>query len=273
MFRILFCLLAVIAGGVALFYGSDSVIGYDWKKNGEDFRYADPPVIQMKSNLKLNQIDIGGIPNEKEYIVCYTYDDFEQITSDSDKINLDFDIQETENFGNSLILSARAENDDYLIIYEPTLLIAIAGYGSDDLISEIEIKDDSNYLRVVNPFEEYSSFISENFRRKNIPYAINSYNLADEKLSAAIKENFFPKYTIAVSRPPRDFPVSLSYEEIQLKMKGIIYDAVINAYHSGYEMVVFKANIKNLKCLQTTLKEMLPLPVKLLPYPYWSETS
>jgi len=272
MFRVIFCLLAAVIGGFAVFYGSESVIGYKWDNDAEEFRYADPPVIQVKNNLKINHSNTTVPLLKTEEIVCFTYEDFKKRTVDLDTETFDYDIRESSSLGNKVVLYAKAENKRYLITYEPSLLIAISGYGSDDLISEIEIEDDTSFLRIIDPFEEYSVFLAETFRKKRLPYALNIKGLNSKDIARANKEVFFPKYMLETNNSAIEFPVSLSYEEVQLKMKGLIYDAVIKSYDTGYQIITFKATIKNLKCLQTTLGEMLPLPVKLVSFPFWSES-
>jgi len=264
--------LAVMIGGFALFYGSQAILDYEWDKSNEEFRYADPPVIQVKNNLKINHIEFNQPEKEKEKVFLYTYEDFKKTTAQLDQTDLVFDIRKSSNLGEEFVLFARAENEDAEYFYEPSLLIIISDYGSDDLISEIEFQNDNHYLRILNPFEDHSALLAENFRRKGLPYAINSKGLNSETdLQVAMRDTYYPKYNLEITERPIEFPVALGYDEIQLKMKGIIYDAIIESYKTGYQTVVFKATIKNLKCLQTTLNEMLPLPVKLLSYPLWRD--
>lgn len=263
--------MAVVIGGLATFYGFDSIIGFNWEVSEQKVRYADPPIIQIKKNKKVNQSERFGIKEEKNLIYCYTYEDFLEKVNEIGESTLDVEVQKNLNLGDSFVIKAVAQNSDYCVSYEPSLLIAITDYGNDDLISEIETEGDNNYLRIISPFEEYSSFLSDIFRKKRLPYALNLNNLdTDNEIDKALTETYYPKFLLKVTNKVIEFPVSLSYEEVQLKMKGLIYDAVIRSYKSGHQMIVFKANIKNLKCLQTTLEEMLPLPVKILSYPLWS---
>ena len=213
-----------------------------------------------------------GFEDEPKDIQVFTYEDFQsQVEKYSEEMEIKIDVKKANSIREGIVTSATAFGEGIRISYEPSLLIVLSGYGTEELIMEMEREKDQRFLRVISPNTQYSRSISKTFRQMELPYALNVHALDESERETALQEAYYPRYTVAISRPSIRFGSDMSSDELQLKMKGIIYDFVIESYEKGYEMVTFEATIKNLKALQSVLDEMMPLPVKLVSYPHWRD--
>jgi len=272
MIKALFCIFSVVFGIYALFLGIQSLENFQWRIDSTELQYTEPPFISKKTSMPKifgNHLDFENLPLD---IRCFTYDEFLKQVEEYRKVReLKIDIQETNSIREGIVNAAVASGEGIRISYEPSLLIVLSGYGSDELILEMERENDQRFLRLLLPNAQYSRSIAKSFRQMNLPYALNSFGLNEQDLKLALQNAYFPKYTMDISKPSVTFETRLSSEELQLRMKGMIYDSLIESYESGWEIVIFNATIKNLKALQTVLDEMMPLPVNLVSYPLWRD--
>ena len=272
MIKALFCILSVVFGIYALFLGIQSLENFQWRIDSTELQYTEPPFIAKKESVENIFGENLDFKNKPIDIRCYTYDEFlNQVEQYRNVRELNIDVKETNSIREGIVNSAVASGDGIRISYEPSLLIVLSGYGSEELILEMERENDQRFLRLLLPNAQYSRTIAKNFRQKNLPYALNVYGLNEQELELALKDAYFPKYSMDISKPGVTFETNLSSDELQLRMKGAIYDSLIESYENGWEIVIFNATIKNLKALQAVLDEMMPLPVKLVPYPLWRD--
>ncbi|MFP4461008.1 MAG: hypothetical protein ACOC34_02820 [Thermotogota bacterium] len=272
MIKALFCIFSVFLGIYAIVSGVQSLSNIQWQIDTVEVQYTEPPFI-AKKELTEKSFENSLIFEKKPIdIQCYSYEDFlnnvEQYKNDR-KLNID--VKETSSLREGIIQSAVASGNGIRINYEPSLLIVLNGYGTEELIMEMERENDQRFLRLVLPHAQYSKSIAKSLRQMGLPYALNNYGLTEQKRKEALQECYFPRYSMEISKPSATFDNALSSDELQLKMKGIIYDALIESYENGWETVVFDATIKNLKALQSVLDEMMPLPIQLVHYPLWRD--
>ncbi len=272
MIKALFCIFSVVIGIYALFLGVQTVADFNWRIESTEVKYTDPPFINKKEATMNSFGSDLKFETETKEIICYTYEDFlTEVEKYRKERELTIEVKETNSIREGIVTSASASSEGIRISYEPSLLIILNGYGSEELILEMEKESDERFLRLVLPNTEYSRTVSRVFRQMQLPYALNSYGIGEGDMRKAMQDSYYPRYSIEISRLSATFSNQLTAEELQLKMKGIIYVYVINSYEKGWEMVVFEATIKNLKALQAVLDEMMPLPVRLVPYPFWRD--
>lgn len=272
MIKALFCIFSAIIGIYAIYVGIGSLIDFQWQVDSVELQYTEPPFIAKKTtvekafgnNLRFDQISLD--------IQCYTYEEFLQKVEEYRKDrDLNIQVKETNSIREGIVQSAVASGEGIRISYEPSLLIVLNGYGSEELIMEMEEENDQRFLRVLLPKAQYSRSIARTCRERGLPYALNTEGLTEQERFQALQNAYFPRYTLEISRPTISFGSELTADELQLRMKGIIYDSLIESYENGWEMVIFNATIKNLKALQAVLGEMMPLPIKLVSYPLWRD--
>ncbi len=272
MIKVLFCIFSVIMGIMGLFLGVDSLTGFDWQIESTLTKYTDPVFIIKKETR--NTLFDSTLFNEDNtlFIVCYTVEEFQNaVEKHQEKKKLTVVVNKANALSEGLVTSATAKGPGIQIHYEPSLLIVLNGYGNDELILEMEREKDQRFLRLVMPNAQHSTSTAKALRQMNLPYAMNRKGIRDENLEQAKQSVYYPKYDYEVSGATAQFSNELSADELQLKMKGMIYDALIRSYEKGWEEVVFEATIKNLKALQAVLDEMMPLPVQLVSYPLWRD--
>ncbi|MEA1885331.1 MAG: hypothetical protein U9N62_12565 [Thermotogota bacterium] len=272
MIKALFCIFSVVLGIYAVFFGVQSLDDIQWRMESKVVQYTEPPFIAKKEPLQSTFGEGLNFEDQFSNIYCYTYDDFlnyVEIYKKDREINIE--VKETNAIREGIVQSAVAYGEGIKIHYEPSLLIVLNGYGSEELILEMERENDDRFLRLLLPNGQYTQSIARIFRQMDLPYALNTNGLNEQERLKALQSAYFPRYTLEISKASTSFESNLSSNELQLRMKGIIYDALIESYESGWQMVVFNATIKNLKALQTVLDEMAPLPVKLIPYPLWRD--
>lgn len=272
MIKVLFCIFSVMMGIIALFLGVDSLTSFDWRIESTLTKYSDPVFISKKESV--NNVFDGELDliDTSFFIDCYTYDDFlNAVEKHQERNELNVTVNKAHALSEGIVTSATANAPGIQIHYEPSLLIVLNGYGNDELILEMEREKDQRFLRLVVPNAQHSTKTAKTLRQMDLPYALNRIGVSEEKLEQAKQSVYYPRYSLEVSGPTAQFSNELSADELQLKMKGLIYDALIRSYEKGWEQVVFEATIKNLKALQTVLDEMMPLPVQLVSYPYWRD--
>jgi len=272
MIKVLFCIFSVMMGIIALFLGVDSLTGFDWRIESALTKYTDPVFISKKESV--NNVFDGDLDlnDTSLFIDCYTYDNFlNAVEKYQERNELNVMVNKANAISEGIVTSATAKAPGIQIHYEPSLLIVLNGYGNDELILEMEREKDQRFLRLVVPNAQHSTTTAKTLRQMDLPYALNRMGISEEKLEQAKQSVYYPRYALEVSGPTAQFSNELSADELQLKMKGLIYDALIRSYEKGWEQVVFEATIKNLKALQTVLDEMMPLPIQLVSYPYWRD--
>ena len=245
---------------------------FNWRVHSVNEKYTDPPFITKKAAVETDFGREFSFEKEPTVIQCFTYEDFEnKVEKHSEEKAINIDVKKANSIREGIVTSASASGEGIRISYEPSLLIVLSGYGTEELIMEMERETDRRFLRVISPNTQYSRSTAKTFRQMGLPYALNIHGLDDSETEPALQSVYYPRYTLDIPRPDVNFGSDLSSDELQLKMKGLIYDSVIESYEKGYEMVVFEATIKNLKALQAVLDEMMPLPVKLCSYPLWRD--
>jgi hypothetical protein len=272
MIKALFCIFSVVLGIYALFFGIQSLADIQWRMDSKVVQYTEPPFIAKKEPVERAFGEGLTFESRPLDIQCYTYDDFlKNVEIYKKDRELNIEVKETNAIREGIVQSAVAYGDGIKISYEPSLLIALNGYGSEELILEMERENDNRFLRLLLPNGQYTRSIARTFRQMGLPYALNTNGLDKQEQLKALQNAYFPRYTLEISKPSASFAHDLTSDELQLRMKGIIYDALIESYESGWQLIVFNATIKNLKALQTVLDEMAPLPVQLIPYPLWRD--
>jgi len=284
MAKVFFCLFSVVIGAIAIFIGFKVIFSFEMIEEQEVIRLNDPPLIFLKEDQKTFE---EASPHNDQLIVpafqpvfstrqsdYYTFSAFkrnvERLEAETGR-QIDVMINRTDFPEEGLIKAATAVTQSGVLTYEPSLLIMLSGYGDDELIVEID-NASYNFLRVLRPFADSSSRIAAQFREKDLKYAVDiSTAQGKEEKEQAMAEALYPRY--AFKEAPRTILLSsnLSPEETALRMKGIIYDKIIEALEKGFAVVAFDASIKHLKSLQQVLEDLSPLPIRLVGYPLWSE--
>jgi len=272
MVKALFCIFSAIIGLVAIFVGLQSLNDLQWQVDSVHLQFTEPPFVSRKLSGEKIFGNYLVFDRKSVDIRCFSYDDFlENVEAYREDDELAIQVKETHSIREGIIQSAIATSESIRISYEPSLMIVLKGYGSEELIMEMERENDQRFLRLFSPNTQYARSIARTCREMGLAYALNVYGLTEQAHYQALQEVYFPRYTLEVSKVSATFENDLTAEELQLRMKGIIYDSIIQSFENGWEMVVFEATIKNLKALQSVLDEMMPLPVQLIAYPFWRD--
>src|SRR6056297_3199509 len=146
MIKALFCIFSVVIGIYALFLGVNSLKDFEWRIDSAEAQYTEPPFITKKESAEMTFGASLLFEKKPIDIQCYTYDDFLSEVEDHRKDwELNIDVKETNSIREGIVQSAVATAEGIRIAYEPSLLIILNGYGSEELILEMERENDQRF--------------------------------------------------------------------------------------------------------------------------------
>lgn len=280
-------LLAFSVGAVGIAYGVYGVFSYLAYSSVDRRSYTNPPVLyfrQTASARALEPLYDLRVPyfEEKTDVLCRddgvyevaTFRSFQQYTQDYWKGNPEekpeVTISRASFLGRDYVSLAVARDTRTLLYYRPKLLILVYGYGDDAAFLALE-ESDFPLLRCITCSKKQVRETAEAFRKMEVPYCAITYSpTAPASLTGLLETALFPNQWILNKRKPTLSPSGEASETRALRVKRLLYDAILNAIDSGFGMIELEAGYLEITTLNHILEGLEPLPVSLTDLLFWS---
>jgi len=280
-------LFAFLAGVIGIVYGTYGVLSFFISRPVDRRSYTNPPVLSLKQ-AETTRTPGGTIDprvsffEEKPDIATRedgvyevgTFRSFQQYTQEYWKNNQDpkpeVTISRSGFLGREYVSSAIARDAQVVLFYRPKLLVLVHGYGDEATFLGLE-ESPFALLRGIDVSKKQARETAESFRKRGVPYCAITYApTPSSSLTALLERTLFPNQWILNKRKPIASALSEVAETRALRVKRLLYDAILDAIDSGFGTVELEAGYLEIETLNHILETLEPLPVFLTDQLFWS---
>jgi len=280
-------LFAFTAGVIGIVCGIYGVFSFFFSRPVDRRSYTNPPVLSLKlaetARTPQSAIDPRvSFFEEKPDITTRedgvyevgTFRSFQQYTQEYWKNNQEpkpeVTISRSSFLGREYVSTAIVRDAQVVLFYRPKLLVLVHGYGDEATFIGLE-ESPFTLLRGIDVSKKQARETAESFRKMGVPYCAITYApTPSSSLSGFLEKTLFPNQWILNKRKPIASALSEVPETRALRVKRLLYDAILNAIESGFGTVELEAGYLEIKTLNHILETLEPLPVFLTDQLFWS---
>lgn len=280
-------LLAFSAGVIGMAYGIYGVFSFMGSYPVDRKGYINPPVLSLKQSgitrATENLVDPSILFFEEKPDIMTredgvyevgTFRSFQRYTQEYWKDNADqkpeVTISRSSFLGREYVSLAVVRDARVVLFYRPKLLVLVHGYGDDATFLELE-ESSFTLLRGIDLSKKQVRETAEIFRKMDVPYCAITYSpIPPSSLTGLLETVLFPNQWIFYKRKPAITAFSEVAETRALRVKRLLYDAILSAIESGFGAVELEAGYLEIETLNRIFETLEPFPVFLTDQLFWS---